>query len=45
MVVKVKKYRAQKAKCAKKRKFKIEEYENCLEVAQLENKINPPEKS
>ena len=32
-------------KKAKKRKLKFENYKNCLEVTQLENKINHPEKN
>ena len=31
-------------KCAIKRKFKFENYKNCLQVTQLENKINYLEK-
>ena len=31
-------------KCAIKRKLKLENYKNCLEVTQLENKINYREK-
>ena len=31
-------------KCAMKRKIKFENYKNCLEATQLENKINYPEK-
>ena len=38
-----------KAKCTKKcvikRKLKLENYKNCLEVTQLENKINYREKT
>ena len=32
-------------KCAIKRKLKLENYENCLEATQLENKINFLEKN
>ena len=32
-------------KCAIKRKLKLENYENCLEATQLENKINCLEKN
>ena len=32
-------------KCAIKRKLKFKEYKNCLEVTQLENQINNPEKN
>ena len=32
-------------RCAIKRKFKFENYKNCLEATQLENKINCLEKS
>ena len=41
-VVKIKKQKAQKSVI--KRKLKFENYENCLEATQLENKINYPEK-
>ena len=39
MVVKIKRQKAQK-----KRKLKFENYNNCLEATQLENKINHLEK-
>ena len=42
MVVKVKKQKAQE--CVIKRKLKFENYKNCLEATQLENKINQLEK-
>ena len=32
-------------KCVIKRKLKLEDYKNCLEVAQIENKINYLEKN
>ena len=32
-------------KCAVKRKFKFENYENCLEATQLGNKVNHLEKN
>ena len=32
-------------KCVIKRKFKFENYRNCLEATQFENKINPLESS
>ena len=32
-------------KCVKKRKIKFQNYKNCLEATQLENKINYPEKN
>ena len=32
-------------KCVIKRKLQFENYKNCLEVTQLENKINYPEKN
>ena len=38
MVVKIKKQKAQKTVI--KRKLKFENYKNCLEATQLENKIN-----
>ena len=31
--------------CVMKRKIKFEEYENCLEATQFENKINQQEKN
>ena len=40
----IKKQKAQK-KCVIKRKFKFENYKNCLEAIQLENKINYLEKN
>ena len=36
-------YESKKAK-GTKRKLKFEDYKNCLQVPQLENKINYPEK-
>ena len=42
-VVKIKKYKF--VKCVKKRKLKFENYENCLEATQLDNKINYLEKN
>ena len=42
MVVKIKKQKTKK--CIIKRKLKFENYENCLETNQLENKINYLEK-
>ena len=42
MVVKIKKQKAQKSVI--KRKLKFENYKNCLEATQLENKINYIEK-
>ena len=44
MVVKVKRQKAKK-KCVIKRKLEFKNYENCLEAAQLENKINHLEKN
>ena len=41
-VVKIKNQKAQKS--AIKRKFKFENYKNCLETTQLDNKINHVEK-
>ena len=41
-VVKIKKQKAQRSVI--KRKLKFENYENCLEATQLENKINHLEK-
>ena len=32
-------------KCVIKRKLKIEDYKNCLEIVQIENKINHLEKN
>ena len=43
-VVKIKKQKAQK-KCLIKRKLKFENYKNCLQGSQLENKINYLEKN
>ena len=42
-VVKIKKQKAQKV--YHKKKFKFENYKNCLEATQLENKINHIEKN
>ena len=42
--MKIKKQKAQK-KCVIKRKLKFENYKNCLEATQLENKINYREKN
>ena len=39
MVVNIKKQKVQK-KCVIKRKLKLDDYKNCLEGTQLENKIN-----
>ena len=39
MVVKIKKQKAQK-KCVVKRKLNYEDYKNCLEATQLENKMS-----
>ena len=39
MVVKIKKQKAQK-KCVIKRQLKFENYKNCFEATQLDNKIN-----
>ena len=38
-IVKIKKQKAQK-KCVIKRNLKFENYKNCLEATQLENKVN-----
>ena len=43
MIVKIKKAKDTK-KCVIKRKLKFENYKNCLEATQLENKINHLEK-
>ena len=43
-VVKLKKQKAQEG-VSKKRKVKFENYKNCLEASQLENKINYLEKT
>ena len=43
MVVKIKKAKGTKM-CVIKRKFKFENYKNCLEAVQLENKIKPHRK-
>ena len=40
--MKMKKQKAQK-KCVIKRKLKVEDYENCLEATQIENKIKHSE--
>ena len=42
--MKIKKQKAQK-KCFLKRKLKFENYKNCLEATQLDNKINYLEKN
>ena len=42
-VVKIKKQKAQKS--VTKRKLKFQGYKNCLEVTQIENKINHIEKN
>ena len=42
-VLKKKQQKAQK-KCGVKRKFKFQNYKNCLEAAQTKNKINSLEK-
>ena len=42
MVVKIKKHNAQKV--CHKTKLKFEDYKNCLEAAELVNKINHTEK-
>ena len=44
MVGKIKKQKAQ-IECVIKRKLKFKNYKNCLEVTQLENKINYLEKN
>ena len=44
MVVKIKKGKDTKI-CVTKRKLKFENYKNCLEATQLENKINCLEKN
>ena len=44
MVVKIKKAKVTK-NCVIKRKLKFENYKNCLEATQLENKINHLEKN
>ena len=41
--MKMKRQKAQK-KCVIKRKLKVEDYENCLEATQIENKIKHSEK-
>ena len=43
-IVKIKKQKCTK-KCVIKRKPKLENYKNCLEATQLENKINHIEKN
>ena len=43
-IVKVKKAKGTK-KCAMKRKIKFENYKNCLEATQTENKTNHLEKN
>ena len=45
MVVKIKKQKKKKKKGVMKRKLKSENYKNCLEATQLENKINYLEKN
>ena len=42
--MKIKKAKGTK-KCVMKRKLKFEDYKNCLEAAQIENKINHLEKN
>ena len=42
-VVRIKKQKTQK--CVKKRKFKFENYKNCLEATKLENKTKYLEKN
>ena len=43
-IMEIKKQKAQK-KCVIKRKLKFEDYQNCLEAAQMANKINHVEKN
>ena len=43
-MMKIKKAKGTK-KCVMKRKLKFEDYKNCLEAAQIENKINHLEKN
>ena len=40
MVVNIKKKQKTRKKCFSKKKLKFENYKNCLEATQLENKIN-----
>ena len=44
MVMKIKKAKSKK-KCVIKRKLKFEDSKNCIQTAQLENKINHLEKN
>ena len=43
-MIKTKKQKGTKM-CVKKRKLKFQDYKNCLEAAQVENKINHLEKN